>query len=105
VLSSARVATEPDGSLLIQSSYLRIGAWLLALIVLAPLSFVMLRKRVLVRFSMAGLIVSLGILALVLPAVIMEKVELTGERLTATEGFWFSPTHRDVDLEGLALIR
>lgn len=104
VLSSANISTQPDGSLLIQSSYLRIGAWLLAFLILAPISVVLLRKRMLVRFAVAGLVVSLAILVLVVPGLFTERLVITANRLTGTEGFWFSPTHYDVDLDGLSFI-
>lgn len=107
VFSSASISTQPDGSLLIQSSYLRLGAWFLAFLILAPLSLVLLRlrKRVLVRFAVAGCVVSLAILILVIPGVMAEKIHITKDRLTGREGFWFSPTHCDIDLTGLAFIR
>jgi Domain of unknown function (DUF4189) len=103
--SSANISTQPDGSLLIQSSYVRIGMWLLALLILIPISVVLLRKRVLARFGIVGLVVSLFILILILPAIMTEKVQITRDQLTSTEGFWFSPTRHDVDLDDLAFIR
>jgi hypothetical protein len=105
VLSSASVTTEPDGSLLIQSSYTRIGVWLLALLIFASVSVLLLRKRVLLRFGIVGIFVSLCILVVVLPGIIMERVHITPDRLATTEGFWFSPTPCDLDLNGLAFIR
>jgi hypothetical protein len=59
----------------------------------------------LVRFAIAGFVVSLAILILVIPAVITERVQITKDRLTGTEGFWFAPTRCDVDLDGLTFIR
>src|SRR5438552_148714 len=103
-LSSGSVSTQPDGSLVIQSSYVRIGAWLLAFLVLAAVSFVLVHKRILIRLGIVGAIVSLAILIVVLPAVITEKVEVSPDRLMDTEGPWFSRTQRDVDLDGLAAI-
>jgi hypothetical protein len=104
VLSAADISTKPDGSLVIQSSYLRIGVWLLAFLVLASVSLVLIRKRSLVRFAIAGFVCSLAILIIVLPGIFTEKLELTANRLTAREGVWFSPKHYDVDLDGLAFI-
>jgi hypothetical protein len=73
------------------------------ILVLTSVSLVLIRKRSLVRFAIAGLVCSLAILIIVLPGIFTERLELTANRLTR-EGVWFSPKHYDVDLDGLAFI-
>ena len=103
--SSASISTEPNGSLLIQSSHGRIVLWVLAFLVLVPVSFVLLRiGGFFKRFAIAGFVVSLAILILVIPAVVTEKVDVSKDHFIVKTGFWFAPTGEDLDLDGLACI-
>src|SRR5690242_5795361 len=104
VFASASVAVAADGSLNIQSAPGRYVAWLMAFIVILPLSAWCWRRRIGGRLAPGFFFASFLIPLLVVPGIATESVRVGPDALVIRTGFWFSPTIHEIPLAGLEAV-
>jgi hypothetical protein len=101
VLNAAKIATLPDGGVLLTSAPVRFAAWIAIFLLVMPISFWLWRRRIGGKYPPGAFIVSFFIPLFVVPGIAMESVRLTRADLVVRTGFWFAPTVRTFPLEGL----
>lgn len=99
--ASASVRELADGSLEIQNSPGNYVAWILAFVIVVPVSWWCWRRRLGGRWAPSVFIASFVIPLIVVPGMAMESILISPTALTIRTGFWFSPTITEVPLSGL----
>ena len=105
IFSAATASAQADGSLLIHSAPIRYVASILAFLIVAPGLFFLWRKRVFPQAALAFFIASFMIPTLIVPGFLIESVHVSPSRLTMSTGFWWSPTRKEILLDGLTSVR
>jgi hypothetical protein len=98
IFSSASISYMPDGALQISSAPGRYLAWVLAFIIVTPLSYWCWRRRIGWHFAPAVFFASFTVPLLVVPGIALESVRVSPEVLSVRTGFWFSPTIHTIPL-------
>ncbi|MBI3880266.1 MAG: hypothetical protein HY301_09410 [Verrucomicrobia bacterium] len=102
--SQGATSLQTDGSLAMQSSIGRFVVWTIAFLVIAPVSFLLWRKKLLKVYAVSIFFASFVIPLIVLPGFVTEKIRVSPKRIEIRVGFWFSPHVETFDLEGVVSI-
>ena len=101
LFGAASVTETADGSLCIRSAPMRYAVWILAFVVVAPVSWWCWRRRIGGRLAPGFFYASFLIPVLVVPGLALESVRVTPAALTVQTGLWFLPTTHEIRLSGL----
>ncbi|MCX6898148.1 MAG: tetratricopeptide repeat protein [Verrucomicrobia bacterium] len=101
LFGAASVTEAADGSLSIRSAPMRYVMWILAFVVVAPVSWWCWRHRIGGRLAPGFFFASFLIPVLVVPGIALESVRVTPAALTVETGLWFLPTTREIRFSGL----
>lgn len=103
LFSSARVIERAD-ALTIVSAPGRTIAWIVAFLVLLPVSLWCWRRRIGGHLAPGVFFASFTIPLIVVPGIATESIEVSPSRIALRTGFWFAPTRRVVALTGVTEI-
>ena len=95
LFSSASVKELADGSLEITSAPGRYIFWMVALMILLPVSWWCWRRRIGGRLAPSVFFASILIPLLIVPGIARESVHVSTAGLTIRTGFWFAPNIRE----------
>ncbi len=101
IFSSASARELTDGSLAIESDPGRYLAWIIAFLVILPLSCWCWRRRIGAAFAPGAFFAAFTIPLIIVPGIATESIVVTPQALTLRTGLWFSPTVREISLQGL----
>jgi hypothetical protein len=101
ILNAAKIASLPDGGVLLTSAPARFAAWIAIFLVVMPVALWLWRRRIGGKYPPGAFIVSFFIPLIVVPGIAMESVRVTRTELAVRTGFWFAPTVKTLPLEGL----
>ena len=104
LFSTASVAELSDGTLQIQSAPSRYILWVLAFVVLLPISWWCWRRRIGGHIAPSIFFASFVIPLIVVPGIATESIQVTPAGLTLSTGFWFSPTSDHISFQNLESI-
>lgn len=102
---AATISIGHDGGLLVASSRERMLAWGIVFCATAAASLILWLLRIRRRWSLAALLCSLVIPALIMPSVRDEQIHVLRDRITVDGGAWYNPSRSIIDLSDLRDIR
>lgn len=103
VLTRAVITTTSNG-LTIHSAPTRYVGWVLAFAVLLPLSWLCWRRKVGGTLAPGIFFACFTIPLIVVPGIALEHIDVSPSGLFISTGFWFSPTHRMIQFDGLSTL-
>ena len=101
VFTRAVITTTSEGGLAIHSAPTRYVGWVLAFAILLPLSWLCWRRKVGGTLAPGMFFACFTIPVIVVPGIALEHIDVSASGLSISTGFWFSPTHRMIRLDGL----
>jgi len=102
IFTSATIAESADGGLTIHSAPGRYIVWVIAFLVVLPLSAWCWRRRIGGRYAPSVFFASFAIILIVVPGIAMESVHVAPDALSIRTGLWFAPTDYRIPLTDLA---
>lgn len=100
-LFSSEVAEYGAEGMILRSAAARYVVWSVLFVVVAVPALICWRKRVWGPIAKVVGLASLTIPLIVLPGLVMERVEIGPTTMVVTTGVWFSPTRQTIAVEGL----
>jgi hypothetical protein len=104
LFSSAFMTTTADGGLVLHSAPYRYVGWVLAFVVLLPLSWFCWRRKIAGTLAPGFFFASFTIPLIVLPGIARERIEVSPRELSVSTGFWWAPTERTIRFDRLRLL-